>query len=171
MTTGICQGKVGPLKDQEDRLSQTRLLSCGKDSSWARAVVQKNSHRGESEAAAVIPQSGHLRLSVSVAQSCCMRRIGGSGPWLLILWYIRTWKPGSPQVTGLSLTRTVATRGHWYGQMCGLCEWESSKLSLEDATGNLWCFTYRTHFSIKWNAIFLRAKWLTEQGYDRYAGN
>lgn len=37
----------------------------------------------------------------------------------------------------LSLTRTVATREHWYGQMCGLCEWESSKLSLEDATGNL----------------------------------
>lgn len=59
MTAGMCQGKVGPLKDQEDRLSQTLLLSCGKDFSWLWAVVQ-NSHRGESEAAAVFPQSGHL---------------------------------------------------------------------------------------------------------------
>lgn len=174
MTAGICQGKAGPLKDQEDRLSQT-LLSNGQDSSWPRAVVQKNSHRGESEAAAVIPQSGHLGLLVSVAQSCCMCRIGGRGPWLLISWYIRMWKPGSPRVTGLGcgmpLTRTVAARGHWYGQMYGSCEWEPSERSLEDATGNSWCFIYRTHFSIKRNAVFLRAKWPTEQGYDRYAGN
>ena len=58
-TAGVCQGKVVPLKDQKDRLSQALLLSCGKDFSWLRAVVQ-NSRRGESEAAAVFPQSGHL---------------------------------------------------------------------------------------------------------------
>ena len=48
------------------------------------------------------------------------------------------WDPGAPQVTGpwlcWSLTEDSG-QGTSLGQLCALCEWESSKMSLEGIPG------------------------------------
>ena len=52
---------MGPPSDQEDWPFPDPSVSW-EGLPWLRTVVQKNNHRGESEAAAPIPKSGRLRL-------------------------------------------------------------------------------------------------------------
>lgn len=115
MTTKIPKmlGKLGPPKDQEDRI----FLACSsvlwEGLPWLSTVLQENNHRRESEAVAVISKSGHFGLLVSVAPFCRVCKVEGNGLWPLIHWPVITWDPGAPQVTALDVVDPCS--GQWLG--------------------------------------------------------
>lgn len=113
--TKYFRGRWGAPNAQEDDRPFPAPSSAKRGHPWLRTLLQENSHRRESEAAALIPKSGHFGLLVSVAQFCLMCKIGGNGLWLLfhlsecgILVLLRLLA----QDVGGPLTRTMATRGH-----------------------------------------------------------
>ena len=76
---------MGAPNAQEDDRPFPAPSSAKRGHPWLRTLLQESSHRRESEAAALIPKSGHFGLLVSVAQFCLMCKIGGNGLWLYFI--------------------------------------------------------------------------------------